>query len=83
MSTFDRAAHCRQIASLGGNACAIKHGRWHYVAIGKAGKESTIKKHGLAYWRGITTGKGWQQPNRPDFTRDMSAAGELAQGEMA
>src|SRR5687768_7664421 len=34
---FDRTAHCRRIASYGGQACLARHGVAHYRAIGKAG----------------------------------------------
>ena len=78
MATFDRAEHCRRIAQSGGFATAEKYGRWHMAAIGKAGKESTIRKHGVGYWKGLTQAKGWQQPRRPDLSRDCLAAGELA-----
>jgi hypothetical protein len=28
-------------------------------AIGMAGAQVTIRKHGLAYWRGLVQAKGW------------------------
>lgn len=45
MSTFDRAEHCRMIASKGGKALAERYGRDHMSRIGKAGFEATTKRY--------------------------------------
>lgn len=37
MSTFDRAAHCRRIAAVGGRRTVERHGTAHMAAIGKRG----------------------------------------------
>lgn len=45
--TFDRAAHCRKIASQGGRALVAKHGRSHMSAIGKRGYMVTTCRYFL------------------------------------
>lgn len=37
MSDFDRAAHCRRIATLGGQATLRLHGSEHFAAMGRHG----------------------------------------------
>jgi len=37
MSGFDRTAHCRRIAALGGRATLLAHGKAHMAAIGRNG----------------------------------------------
>lgn len=71
MSTFDRAEHCRRIAHMGGQATASRYDHWHFATIGRAGKESTIKRHGVGYWRGITKAKGWGRPRQLCFDTDL------------
>ena len=72
---FDRAAHCRRIASSGGKATVEKHGRKHMSEIGKRGFETTTKRYfggdkeahkqylieelGHAYWK--ATGLGMKR----------------------
>ena len=63
---------------LGGLATARTHGRAFYVAIGRAGKETTIARHGVAYWEGLVARKGWHGPRRPDLARDLAAGEWLA-----
>jgi general stress protein YciG len=43
-NTFDRAAHCRRIASKGGRATVQKHGRDHMAKIGRKGFRATTQK---------------------------------------
>lgn len=42
---FDRAAHCRRIASKGGRATAQKYGREYMQQIGRKGFETTTKRY--------------------------------------
>ena len=44
-STFDRAAHCRAIASKGGRATYERHGRRHMQRIGRRGWEVTTARY--------------------------------------
>ena len=76
--TLTRAAHCRRIAPHGGAACLARHGRAHYVAIGTAGARTTIQRHGVAYWQGITKAKGWTGPRKPDLLTDLTVGRVLA-----
>lgn len=78
MTPFDRAAHCRRIASLGGAATLTKHGRHHFRAIGAAGARVTIDRHGLAYWRGLRNVQRWTPRPAPDLLSDLAAGRELA-----
>lgn len=43
---FNRAEHCRRIASKGGRAVVAKHGREHMSRIGRKGFEATAKYFG-------------------------------------
>ncbi len=43
VSTFDRAAHCRRIASLGGQATVRIHGTSHMQTIGRIGFQRAIE----------------------------------------
>jgi hypothetical protein len=45
-------------------------------AIGTAGAQVTIRKHGLAYWRGLVQAKGWHG------RRPVSLAVDLAAGQV-
>ena len=47
-------------------------------AIGKAGARATITAHGVGYWRGIVTKKGWSGPRRPDLAADLAIGEYLA-----
>lgn len=44
-STFDRAAHCRAIASKGGRTTYERHGRRHMQRIGRRGWETTTARY--------------------------------------
>jgi len=44
-SKFDRAAHCRAIASKGGQTTHQRHGRAHMQAIGRRGWETTTRRY--------------------------------------
>lgn len=44
---FDRAAHCRAIAHLGGQATFHKYGKKHMRKIGKDGATATWSKYDL------------------------------------
>lgn len=46
-TAFDRAAHCRKIASKGGRALVAKHGRAHMSTIGKRGYMVTTCRYFL------------------------------------
>ena len=74
---FDRAAHCQAIAAGGARTVAL-YGTQHMRAIGKAGARATIRAHGIGYWRGIVTKKGWAGPRRPDLAADLALGEELA-----
>jgi hypothetical protein len=75
---FDRAKHCRAIASYGGQATLARHGRAHFAAIGKAGAKVTISRHGVGYWRGLRSVKRWNGTRRPDLLVDLAAGRVLA-----
>jgi hypothetical protein len=75
---FDRAAHCRRIASYGGMATLHKHGRRHFATIGSAGARVTIERHGYDYWRGLVDAKGWTPPRQVTFLDDLRAGRALA-----
>ena len=47
-------------------------------AIGKAGARTTITAHGVGYWRGIVTKKGWAGPRTPDLAADLAIGEVLA-----
>ena len=42
---FDRAAHCRRIATLGGRATVARYGHEHMRKIGRLGFEATTRRH--------------------------------------
>lgn len=44
-ATFDRAAHCRRIASKGGRATYERHGGRHMQRIGRRGWEVTTARY--------------------------------------
>lgn len=44
-ATFDRAAHCRRIASKGGQTTAQRHGRAHMQRIGRRGWQVTTGRY--------------------------------------
>lgn len=46
-NSFDRAAHCRQIASKGGKATVARYGRTHMSTIGKRGYMVTTCRYFL------------------------------------
>jgi len=46
---FDRAAHCRRIASSGRVATVTTHDVAHMRVVGTAGARVTIARHGLDY----------------------------------
>lgn len=53
---FDRAEHCRRIASKGGRATVKKYGAEHMRKIGRKGFESTTER----YFNGSAEAhKGW------------------------
>lgn len=45
--SFDRAAHCRQIAARGGQTTVEKYGREHMRALGKRGAQTTHARYAL------------------------------------
>ncbi len=47
-------------------------------AIGTAGARVTIARHGVAYFRGIVTAKGWTGRRAPDLLSDLRAGRALA-----
>jgi hypothetical protein len=55
MSNFDRAAHCRSIASRGGLATVAKYGRSHMSKIGRHGFDVTTER----YFQGEAHHKAW------------------------
>lgn len=44
-SSFDRAAHCKAIASKGGKSTYEKHGRRHFQKIGRRGWETVTLRY--------------------------------------
>jgi hypothetical protein len=52
----------------------LRHGAAHMRAIGKAGAQTTIRTHGVGYWRGLVQAKGWHG------RRPVSLATDLAVG---
>ncbi len=75
---FDRAAHCQRIGQMGGMTTLARHGRAHFVAIGKAGYRASVKAHGVAYVNGLLVAKRWDGPRRPDLLADLAAGRVLA-----
>jgi hypothetical protein len=63
---------------LGGVATYQKHGRWHYVALGQAGAQATIARHGLGYFRGLPNVKRWA-PRRDTLAADLAAGAWLSE----
>jgi hypothetical protein len=80
---FDRAAHCRRIASYGGVATVTTHGAHHMRVIGQVGARVTIERHGYDYWRGLMDAKGWQAPRQVSFLDDLRAGRMLADLDQA
>jgi hypothetical protein len=70
---FDRAAHCRRIASYGGVATVTTHGTHHMRVIGQTGARVTIERHGYDFWRGLLDAKGWTAPRQVSFLDDLRA----------
>lgn len=70
-SHFDRAAHCRAIASKGGAAVVAKYGRQHMQEIGRRGFDATTKRyfqseaHHKAWLRDHCGYLYWEQTNLP------------------
>jgi hypothetical protein len=77
-SGFDRAAHCRRIASYGGVATVTTHGTHHMRVIWQTGARVTIERHGYAFWRGLMDARGWQAPRQVSFLDDLRAGRMLA-----
>jgi hypothetical protein len=75
---FDRAAHCRKIASYGGMATLATYGVAHFRAIGHAGARTTIERHGRDYFFGVAGAKGWTGRRAPDLLADLAAGRQLA-----
>src|SRR5215211_6643266 len=75
---FDRAAHCRRIASYGGVATVTTHGSHHMCVIGQTGARVTIERHGYAFWRGLMDAKGWKAPRQVSVLDDLRAGRMLA-----
>ena len=75
---FDRHSHCQRIGGLGGMKTLERHGRAHYVAIGKAGYKAAVEAHGYAYVKSILDAKRWHGPRRPDLATDLVAGRVLA-----
>jgi hypothetical protein len=75
---FDRAAHCRKIASYGGMATLTTHGVHHFCVIGQTGAKVTIERHGYAFWRGIVAGKGLTASRKPHLLSNLAAGRALA-----
>lgn len=75
---WNRAEHCRRIASSGGYATSQKYGPHHMRALGKAGAQVTIQRHGLGYWRSIMGHKGWSGRRVESLARDLHAGKLLA-----
>ena len=62
-------AHC-------GAVTVALHGTAHMRAIGTAGAHATIERHGVAYFNGLMTRKGWHG------RRPVSLAVDLAAGRV-
>jgi hypothetical protein len=75
---FDRHAHCQRVGQLGGLKTLERHGRAHFVAIGKAGYRAAVKAHGVAYVNGLLKANRWDGPRRPDLLADLAAGRVLA-----
>jgi len=75
---FDRHTHCTRIGQLGGMRTLERHGRAHFVAIGRAGYRATVKAHRVAYVNGLLKAKRWDGPRRPDLATDLAAGRGLA-----
>lgn len=80
---FDRAAHCRRIASYGGVATFTTHGAHYMRIIGQTGARVTVGRYGYAFWRGLMDAKGWQAPRQVSFLDDLRAGHALAELERA
>ena len=78
VAPFDRAAHCRRIASYGGVATVTTHGTHHMRVIGQTGAWVTIERYGYDSWRGLMDAKGWHAPRQVFFLNDLRAGRALA-----
>jgi hypothetical protein len=56
---FDRVAHCQRIGAHGGATTVARYGPHHMRAIGTVGARATIQRHGVGYFTGLMTRKGW------------------------
>lgn len=68
---FDRAEHCRKIASMGGKATAAKYGPAHMSAIGVKGFRATAAKfrsvRDYKLWLGsMGAAVYWEMSDLPD-----------------
>jgi hypothetical protein len=70
---FDRAAHCRRIASYGGVATVRTHGTHYMRVIRQTGACVTIARHGYDFWRGLMTAKRWTALRQVSFLDDLRA----------
>jgi hypothetical protein len=75
---FDRAAHCRRIASYGGVATVTTHGTHHMRVTGQTGDKVTIERHRYAYWRRLMDAKTWRVPRQVSIIDEMCAGRILA-----
>lgn len=69
---FDRQEHCRRIGAHGGTVTAERYGRLHMKAIGRAGAQVTIARHGVGYWQGLVKAKGWHGAIRDSLLTDLA-----------
>jgi hypothetical protein len=67
---FDRAAHCRRIASLGGYATLDRYGENYMRDIGRRGYASTKALYGAGRAQEILKGKGWKRSRQFTFEED-------------
>lgn len=72
MTREQRAEHCRRIAAHGGTVTAQRYGRFHMSAIGKAGAQVTIARHGVGYWQGLVKAKGWHGARHDALLTDLA-----------
>lgn len=72
---FDRAEHCRRIASSGGHMTSTIYGSDHMSRIGKVGYAVTKQKLGAARTQEIVRGRGWSRPQVSSFRADMERVG--------
>ena len=79
MTTTQRDEHLRRIAPHGGRATADKYPSHHFRAIGKAGAQATIQKHGYGYLAGILKAKGWQGRRQESLVHDLAVGAVYAE----